>query len=93
MNNHEWLAFRGQLDASQAELKKLCRESQRLQCLAKSASDLASAIGDELGKLSREYYDAESLWLRLTHNHAEIIRRISALRESIEGIEAMLEKK
>ena len=93
MNNHEWLAFSGQLQASKGELEKLCREDMRMQRLAKSAADLTSDVGEALGKLSHEYYDAESLWLRLTHNHAEIIRRISALRESIEQIEAMLESR
>ena len=93
MNNHEWMAFKGQLEASKAELEQLCREDERLQRLAKSARDLASSIGDELGRLSREFYDAESLWLRLTHNHTMLIGRISALRESCEKVETMFEEK
>lgn len=90
MNNHEWMAFQGQLEASKRELEKLCKEDERLQILTGSARGLADAIALQLGRLSHEFYDAESLWLRLSHNHGMLINRIAALRESIERIEPML---
>jgi hypothetical protein len=91
MNNHERLAFQGQLIAAKGTLENLCREDERQHRIVKTAGDLMNAVGDEMGKLSREFYDAQTLWLRLAHNHSQLIERIVKLRASIDAIEKQLQ--
>lgn len=90
MNTDEYLAFQGQLKASREELVKLEREEKGLEILSEQAKYFADNVGEHLGRLSHEFYAAESLMLRVQHNRQLCSLRVDRMQAGIAQIEESL---